>query len=849
MLCLAKTQAWGDSLGTSISNSRSLTSNPQPSALQSPTSASIPSSAVESLFQSLNEAQCEAVRHMAGPMLVLAGPGSGKTRVVTHRIAHLLHQGVPASQILALTFTNKAAGEMLSRVQQLAPGRRVWVSTFHRFGARLIREFADYVGLAPNFTIYDAADSRQTIKRVIESANLDTMHYSVDQVAAGISAAKNKLVTPDKYEPRSSSPLSHIVAEVYPAYQKRLIASSAVDFDDLLLHVALLLYQNADVRAELDDRYRYILVDEYQDTNHAQYVILRALSVDHPNLSVTGDPDQSIYGWRGADISNILQFESDYPSVRVVRLENNYRSTQRILRVADRLIANNRQRKEKSLYTDNAEGPAVRLVEYATQDAEAKGIAASIAEEIAAGRRRASDFAVFYRVNALSRSFEKAMHTAGVPYQLVRGLEFYQRKEIKDVLGYCQLVNNPRDDQAVLRSINTPARGIGRKTVDLLTDHAYRCGLPLLEAAREAAQIKGLRPRAVKLLTEYVALIDRLSTLVDSDIEEILGTILTETGYQAVLQESSSEEDLNRLANIEELLTDARQFDEQFDKRLEGQTDEPLEGFPAQSDHRLEAYLENAWLVNDIDDWETDSDKVTLMTLHAAKGLEFPVVFLIAVEQGLLPHERSTGDNTQLEEERRLAFVGITRAEEQLQLSYAKIRDFRGQRRHTVPSQFLFEMPTGELEMIQPGGDAFWEDSYEYDQQNLDEGDLLEDDYLADDELLDDSFDFGDRQAGSTVPSQPEASGSSRQLSTEQITTASKLSGHRSERKQAEKHRPKISPEVFKQGMTVVHPELGPGKIVALSGSGQNRRATVRFATAGERRYVLAHSPLRPAGR
>ncbi len=778
----------------------------------------------ESLTESLNEAQCEAVRHMEGPMQVLAGPGSGKTRVVTHRIAHLLREGVPASQILALTFTNKAAGEMKNRVEELAPERRVWVSTFHRFGARLIRKYADYVGISPNFTIYDMSDSRQTLKRTIEAGNLETMHYTPNAIASAISAAKNKLITPDKYEPQVGSPLSHIVAEVYPAYQKRLLASSAVDFDDLLLHVALLLYKNAEVRAELDARYRYILVDEYQDTNHAQYVILRALSVDYPNLSVTGDPDQSIYGWRGADIGNILQFESDYPNVRVVRLEKNYRSTKRILRVADQLISRNLQRKKKSLYTDNDEGLPVRLVQYATQDEEARGIAEQIAEQIAAGERRASDFAIFYRINALSRSLERALRRSDVPYQMVRGLEFYQRKEIKDVLGYCQLVNNPRDDQAVLRTINTPARGIGRKTIDRLTEHAYRRGLSLLDAARETASVAGLKPRAVKLLAKYVSLVDRLSRLAGDNMEEILGTILTETSYQAHLQESESEEDLNRLANIEELLTDARQFDEKFDEQPAGEG----EG------NRLEAYLENAWLVNDIDAWETETDKVTLMTLHAAKGLEFPVVFLIAMEQGLLPHERSSSDENQIEEERRLAFVGFTRAKAELQLSYAKHRDFRGQRRHTVPSTFLFEIPREELEMIQPDDGNPWDD--DLIEEDSDDSNAWEEDALGED-VLDDSFDFG--ESPSSVPPQ-------RLL---QVTTADKLAGAATQTKSPAKNHPQTSPDQFTQGMAVVHPELGPGKIIALSGSGKNRRATVRFATAGERRYVLAHSPLRPAGK
>ncbi len=766
---------------------------------------------MDPLFESLNEAQCEAVRHVDGPMLVLAGPGSGKTRVVTHRIAHMRQAGVAASNILALTFTNKAADEMHARVEQLVPGEPVWVSTFHRFGARLLRHYAEYVGLTPNFTIYDTKDAKQTLARLIDTGNFKTMHYTPDRIAHAISAAKNKLITADKYEPRPGSPLSQIVAEIYPAYQARLLASSAVDFDDLLLHIAQLLYQNAEVRATLDERFRYILVDEYQDTNHVQYVLLRALSVDYPNLAVTGDPDQSIYGWRGADINNILQFETDYPEVKVVRLERNYRSTKRILRVADQLIAHNLRRKKKALFTDNDEGNAVRLVEYANQDDEAEGIAAQIAEAIAAGRHQASDFAIFYRVNALSRVLESALRQAGVPYQIIRGQEFYQRKEIKDVLAYCQLINNPRDDQAVLRTINTPARGIGRKTIDRLTQHAYRHGLSLLDAAREAVQVEGLAVRSAKKVAVYVSLADKLSQLAAGDVEEILGTILSESGYHEHLEEGDSEEDLNRLANIEELLTDARQFDEK----------NPGGG-------HLETYLENAWLTGETDGWETETEKVTLMTLHAAKGLEFPSVYLIAVEHGLLPHERSTSDESQLEEERRLAFVGITRAEKHLQLSYAAHRDFRGQRRRTVPSSFLLEMPREELELTQNSkDDGGWDES------------------TWDDDLAFDPVALEAQNDGFVVepPDDEESDTPSLQIAAAQVTTAAQLAGATTESQKP------VSPNVFAQGMAVSHPQHGLGKIVALSGSGHNRRATVQFATAGEKRFVLSHSPIRPVGK
>jgi len=762
-------------------------------------------------------------------MQVLAGPGSGKTRVVTHRIANLLREGVLPAQILALTFTNKAAEEMRARVDKLAPGQNVWVSTFHRFGARMLRHYADFVGLTPNYTIYDTSDAKQTLARVIDAGKFKTMHYTPDRIGHAISAAKNKLITAYKYEPRVGSPLSHIVAEVYPAYQKRLLASSAVDFDDLLLHIAQLLYQNPEIRATLDERFKFILVDEYQDTNHVQYVMLRALSVDYPNLAVTGDPDQSIYGWRGADIKNILQFESDYPKVKVVRLEQNYRSSKRILRVADQLIGHNLRRKKKALFTDNDEGKAVRLVEYATQDDEASSIATQIATAIGTGQRKASDFAIFYRVNALSRVLERKLREVGVPYQMIRGQEFYQRKEIKDVLAYCQLMNNPRDDQAVLRTINTPTRGIGRKTIDRLTDYAYRHGLTLLDAAREATQVEGLAARSAKKVGVYVALADKLSNLADGDMEEILGTVLDESGYRDQLSEGDTEEDLNRLANIEELLTDARQFDEV----------NPGGGF-------LETYLENAWLVNETDSWEEDHDKVTLMTLHAAKGLEFPVVFLVAVEHGLLPHERSTSDDEQIEEERRLAFVGITRAEEELQLSYAVQRDFRGQRRFTVPSSFLMEMPRDEIELTQASlppadwSDPNWDDNPFANDQGEDE--LTFDDASFDVEAIADESqtNMADESQANAEVQRPDW-----QVAAAQVTTAAELAG-----KAADTTEPveRVSPDVFAQGMAVIHPDHGLGKIVALSGAGKNRRATVRFATAGEKRFVLAHSPLRPAG-
>jgi DNA helicase-2/ATP-dependent DNA helicase PcrA len=771
---------------------------------------------MDHLLDSLTDPQRDAVTHREGPLLVLAGPGSGKTRVITHRIAYLIESGAAPSQILALTFTNKAADEMQRRVAELAPGNRVWLSTFHRFGAMLLRRYAEHVGLQPNFTIYDTSDSRQTIKRVIESREINTLNYSPDRLHEVISAAKNKLITADKYEPRSGSMLGRVVAEVYPAYQERLLASSAVDFDDLLLHVAQLLYEHSEIRAELDERYRYVLVDEYQDTNRAQYVILRALSTDYPNLAVTGDPDQSIYGWRGADLNNILEFEHDYPNVKIVRLERNYRSTKRILHVADELIGHNIRRKKKELWTENGEGRAVRLVAYLDQDKEAADIAEQIRAAVTAGQRKPSDFAIFYRVNALSRAIEKALRAAGVPYQMVRGQEFYARKEIKDVLAYCQLVNNPRDDMAFERTVNTPPRGIGRKTIDRLAEHSYRYGIPLLKAARAAWEIEGISKGTAAKVAAYVEIIDRIAGVVHGPLEEVIGTVLDTSSYRSSLAESDDEQDQNRLANIEELLTDARQFDEQ----------NPGGG-------HLEEYLERSWLVNETDDWDTQTDKVTLMTLHAAKGLEFPVVFIVAVEDGVLPHERVGQHPDELEEERRLAFVGITRAKDELQLSYAITRDFRGVRRRTIPSSFLMEMPPEQMEMIGGAGTFDVSTFSSWDEHADNGGEHPWEDWQIEDVTVQPA-------AGAEV--KPTLS-----VAAATITTAAAM--ERDADQVVASEMPRVSPDVFQQGMTVAHPEYGPGKIVALSGSGKNRRATIQFATVGEKKIILAHSPVRPAGR
>ncbi len=813
---------------------------------------------MEAILQQLTEAQRAAVTHRDGPLLILAGPGSGKTRVITHRIAWLLSEGVPEGQILALTFTNKAADEMRVRVQRLVPGRTVWISTFHRFCARLLRKYGKFVGLGENYTIYDQADSLQILRQAMRQTLGGDSPWTAESLAEYIGTAKNNVVGPQQVlawhsaaarpsvagaQPDVVAGSRHIVAgqfniaggqfnipteianKVYHTYQQLLIQANAVDFDDLLMHVAVLLRDNPELRSQLDSRYRYILVDEYQDTNLAQYAIVRAMSVDYPNLAVTGDPDQSIYGWRGANLNNILEFERDFPNVRVVRLERNYRSTQSILHVAATLIAHNVRRKEKGLYTHNGVGRPVRLVCYPTHADEARDIAARIAQQVRAGQRSPRDFAIFYRINALSRWFELALREVGLPYQLVHSVEFFQRKEIKDVLAYLHLLDNPHDQIAFLRVVNTPPRGIGRTTVERLIVHARQHRLSLLEAAREASRISSLTRRAAAKLQQFGAMIERLASSAGGPLEELVGLVLSESGYQDYLRSSGAEEDQERLANVEELLTVAREFDLRHP------------GTP-----RLEDFLEQTSLVNDTDRWEGSADRVTLMTLHASKGLEFPVVFLVAVEEGLLPHERSRHDPDRLEEERRLMFVGITRCQQELQISYARHRDYRGQRRPTIPSSFLMELPRADMEVIIPEDNAAGPVAAAgpVDGETLLARELVPEygDYCT--EELPGVYEQQSEQCmvgqadpmGQPVKKADIAHGPAR------IVTGADLAGD-----------PPADVEAFHQGMVVCHPHWGLGKIVALSGSGQLRQATVDFAPGiGRRKLRLADGQLRPIG-
>lgn len=759
------------------------------------------------VLASLTEPQQQAVRHVDGPLLILAGPGSGKTRVVTHRIANLLWHGIPTHQILALTFTNKAGDEMRQRVQELVGGRGPWMGTFHAFCAGLLRRYAPLVGLQPNYSIYDTGDSGRVLKQALAESDTPLTHTTPASIAAAISWAKNNLLGPEDYVARQNSPTGQIAAKIYPRYQSLLLEANAADFDDLLLHVATMLRENPELRGGLDDRFRYILVDEYQDTNLAQYAIVRALSIDYPNLAVTGDPDQSVYGWRGANLNNILDFERDFQHVHVVRLEENFRSTPNILRVADQLIAHNIKRKPKRLFTAAPEGPPVRLVVYATGREEADGIAAQIGNEIRQGNRLASEFAVFYRINALSRQLEHAFRAAGIPYQIVNGLEFYQRREIKDTLAYLHLLNNPQDNFALLRILNVPPRGIGKVTVQRLTQHARQRGISLLEAVRESGLIETIPTRTATKIAAFAAAYDRMASQSCGDLRDTILAVLDVSGYRQWLLDSETEEDRERLANIEELLTAAEEFDHQH----------------PEEDNRLEHFLEQSSLVADTDAWEQQSERVTLMTLHAAKGLEFPAVFIIAAEERLLPHERSMDDPDQLEEERRLLFVGITRARQELQLSLAQYRSFRGESRPTIPSMFLMELPREEMLYSEPSGYADDAPDISFDVDEFENSDSAPPAWTDDEFVQESPDDFA---------SPPAFKG---------LTTAAEMLQAQSGAAR------RFPPSAFRQGMMVTHPSYGSGMILTVSGAGTKRTARVQFfGDAEERSFLLAHSPLVP---
>jgi DNA helicase-2/ATP-dependent DNA helicase PcrA len=736
----------------------------------------------EQLLADLTEPQKEAATHVDGPLLIIAGAGSGKTRVLTRRVAYLVGMGIPANSILAITFTNKAAGEMKQRVSNVLdrPIRdfgkldQRWptICTFHSLCLRVLRHYAPLIGLPANFTIYDSADQTKVVKDALKQLDISSTNFSPSSVHGAISNAKNQLLTPADFSRAAGDFYQRQVARIYDKYQQLLKQNNALDFDDLLLRTAHAFRDHPDVLKELQERFQYILIDEYQDTNHVQYVIAHALALRHRNICVVGDPDQSIYAWRGADIQNILDFEKDYADAKVVKLEQNYRSTKTVLAIASQVIANNSQRKEKGLWTENPQGEKAKL--FLTQDEHDE--ARVVTEEL----KRLNDekgiewsrMAIFYRMNALSRVMEDALRRANVPYQIARGVEFYNRKEIKDVLAYLRVIANPADEISLTRIVNVPPRGIGDTSVKQMQTYAIANGMTLWDAMERVGQITGISTRAVNATKQFTELVrqwrsvamggmgDDLLAETKGLVQRLMEDVVRRSGIEALLRKDTDRDEVGEgpLANVNELISSAAEFDKD---NAEGTLDE---------------YLANVSLVSDADHMKGAGGAVTLMTLHAAKGLEFPVVAMIGMEEGILPHSRSRGNIIELEEERRLAFVGITRAEEHLILTKGAYRTIRGMRERTVTSPFLNEMPQEMLEITDRTGVPGSSERDQLRESFLDEADRL----------------------------------------TQQ----------------------------FRRGTMVRHPQFGVGRITDVSGTGQHTRAVVDFNAKGRKTLILQFARL-----
>lgn len=634
---------------------------------------------MNSLLTGLNKEQQQAVQHTEGPLLILAGAGSGKTKVLTVRIAHLLAQGVNPYEILAITFTNKAAKEMKSRVEGLVGdvANRIWLSTFHSFCAKFLRfELDNFLGYNSNFTIYDTSDTQAVIKAALKALNLDDKYYPVGAMIGAISDAKNKLLFASDFRKQARDFYQQKVADVYEYYERELRKNNALDFDDLLLVAVKLLQSNEAVLDKYSKRFRYVMIDEYQDTNHAQYLLAKLLASHWKKIAVVGDADQSIYAWRGADIQNILDFEKDYPNCTSIKLEQNYRSTKIILDAANAVIENNEGRPKKNLWTDKTEGAKIQHFTAQSEHEEAAFIGDTIAKKHDIHGVPYGDMAILYRTNAQSRVLEEALIKRALPYTMVGGTKFYDRKEIKDVLAYLRVLYNPFDDLSLLRIINVPKRSIGATTVAKLQDYARANGTSLFMTLTQLHLVDTIKGKTKEKLEEFGILIFTLvAEMEDKTVLDILESILDRTGYLAQLEESTDPQDQARAENIGELLSVAKDFQ---DTNPTG---------------TVEDFLEQVALVNDVDSFEQEESKVTLMTLHAAKGLEFPIVFLGGLEEGLFPHSRTLMNPEEIEEERRLAYVGITRAEKELYISNATTRTVFGRTSSYLPSRFIDEIP------------------------------------------------------------------------------------------------------------------------------------------------------------
>ncbi|MEF7565834.1 DNA helicase PcrA [Bacillus infantis] len=643
----------------------------------------------DKLLNGLNAQQQNAVKATDGPLLIMAGAGSGKTRVLTHRIGYLMvEKGVNPYNILAITFTNKAAREMRERIQNMMGGAAddIWISTFHSMCVRILRRDIDRIGFNRNFTILDTTDQQSVIKAILKEKNLDPKKYDPRAILGSISSAKNELIDPEEYAKAAGGYFEQIASDVYTEYQRRLRKNQALDFDDLIMTTIQLFQRVPEVLEYYQRKFQYIHVDEYQDTNRAQYMLVKLMADRFKNLCVVGDSDQSIYRWRGADIANILSFEKDYQNARTILLEQNYRSTKRILLAANEVIAKNLNRKAKNLWTENAEGNKLFHYRADSEQGEGQFVAGKIKEMVDSGKRKYSEIAILYRTNAQSRVMEEVLLKSNIEYSIVGGIKFYDRKEIKDILAYLRLIANPDDDISLQRVINVPKRGIGSGSVDKIANFAQMHDMTMYQAL-DALDLIGLSPKITKAATEFRDLIRSYEQMQEYlSVTELVEEVLEKSGYRDMLKAEKSIEAQSRLENIDEFLSVTKNFED------------------GSEDKTLVAFLTDLALVADIDKLEDDgtkTDSVVLMTLHSAKGLEFPVVFLIGLEEGVFPHSRSLMEEAEMEEERRLAYVGITRAEEELYITNAQMRTLFGRTNMNPPSRFIQEIPADLIEGIE----------------------------------------------------------------------------------------------------------------------------------------------------
>ena len=738
-----------------------------------------------SFLNELNQKQQEAVRTLEGPVMVVAGPGSGKTRVLTYRIAHLIKIGVPAYQILALTFTNKAASEMKERIVQLvgADSRNLWMGTFHSIFARLLRVECEKLGFQKNFTIYDSNDSLVLVKHIMRERGIPTQQFSPQAIRSRISGSKNQLVQPQSYAERTTDIFEEKTAIVYLEYQKQLKQNNAMDFDDLLLKPIELFAGNKKILAKYQDRFRFILIDEYQDTNRAQYVLIKHLAEQFRNICVVGDDAQSIYAFRGADIRNILDFQRDYPDAKIIRLEQNYRSTKNILSAADQVIKKNVDQISKDLWTENTSGDAITILGCEDDRDEAAGIVSHLFEESRRLKIDLKDIAVMYRTNAQSRSIEDSLRRNSIPYVIVGGIEFYQRKEVKDVLAYLRVLGNPLDGENFRRIVNTPARGLGDVALRQLEDSARARGISLLEASGHAEALAALSANARRSFSALASMFQKYLALKGSmSISELSRALVDEIGILRLFKEEGTPESMARWENVQELLSAISEFS----------ADRP--------DASMEDFLQEVSLVADVDELDKSHNAVTLLTLHSAKGLEFPVVFITGLEEGLLPFYTSQIDRKELEEERRLYYVGITRAMQKLYLTYARVRFRFGEMTYQSPSRFLDEIDQTAVERISTG------------QRHTPRSVTA-------------SARSGGRIPG-TAPRKP----------------VDPDSHYFSDESPDYENPP---PENLRIGALVEHETFGPGRILNIAGSGESLKAVVQFQSVGRKSLLLKYARLK----